>query len=130
MIKPYILTIAGHDPSGGAGITADIDTIRQLGGKGLSVCTALTVQDDLTFKKCIWTDAGIILEQLEILMDRYPVQIAKIGIVETTEVLHKILNFLKYKNPAIRIIWDPVVKSGSGYTFHDSIKLTELYKLL
>lgn len=130
MIKPYILTIAGHDPSGGAGITADIDTIWQLGGKGLSVCTALTVQDDLTFKKCIWTDAGIILEQLEILMDRYPVQIAKIGIVETTEVLHKILNFLKYKNPAIRIIWDPVVKSGSGYTFHDSIKLTELYKLL
>ncbi|MGS2764953.1 thiamine phosphate synthase [Sinomicrobium sp. M5D2P9] len=130
MMKPYILTIAGHDSCGGAGMTADIETVQNLGGKGLSVCTALTVQNDLTFKKCIWTDTGLILEQLELLMDSYPVQVAKIGIVENMEIMHKILGLLQYKNPGIRIIWDPVLKSGSGYAFHDSIKLTELYEIL
>ncbi|MEP0479930.1 MAG: bifunctional hydroxymethylpyrimidine kinase/phosphomethylpyrimidine kinase, partial [Nonlabens sp.] len=54
--KNYILTIAGIDPSSGAGITSDIKTFEAHNLYGLSVCTAVTVQNDVSFKKCIWIE--------------------------------------------------------------------------
>ncbi|MBC9798490.1 thiamine phosphate synthase [Sinomicrobium weinanense] len=130
MGNPYILTIAGHDPCGGAGITADLKTMEDLGVHGLSACTALTVQSDTVLKKCEWTDAGLIVEQIEILMESYPVQAVKIGIIEDLEVLNTIVHLLKAKDPGIRIIWDPVLRSGSGYDFHNRIKVRDLHGIL
>jgi len=52
--RPYILTIAGFDPSGGAGLTADIKTFESLKCYGLAVCTANTVQNDTAFSACYW----------------------------------------------------------------------------
>ncbi|WP_108807295.1 hydroxymethylpyrimidine/phosphomethylpyrimidine kinase [Aquimarina spinulae] len=121
MIKrPYILTIAGFDPSSGAGLTADIKTIEALKGYGLSVCTANTIQNDVEFKTCYWTDIDVIKSQVEILFDRFAIAYVKIGIVKNWEVLNAIIDVLLEKNNTIKIVLDPVLKSSSDFDFRSS----------
>jgi hydroxymethylpyrimidine/phosphomethylpyrimidine kinase len=78
----YILTIAGHDPSGGAGITSDIKTFEAHGLYGLSVCTAITVQNDIKFESCCWVSTDTILAQIEIVFEQFEINVVKIGIIE------------------------------------------------
>jgi len=114
----YILTIAGHDPSGGAGITSDIKTFEAHGLYGLSVCTALTVQNDVEFNQCIWTDLEVILSQIETLFKRFTIQVVKIGIVESWNVLLAILKCLHALNSEIKVVLDPVIQASAGFDFH------------
>ncbi|WP_106790937.1 hydroxymethylpyrimidine/phosphomethylpyrimidine kinase [Aquimarina sp. Aq78] len=118
--RPYILTIAGFDPSNGAGLTADIKTIEALKGYGLSVCTANTIQNDVEFKTCYWTDIDVIKSQVEILFDRFAIAYVKIGIVQSWKILNTIIDVLLEKNNAIKIVLDPVLKSSSDFDFHSS----------
>ncbi|GAA3590931.1 hydroxymethylpyrimidine/phosphomethylpyrimidine kinase [Flavivirga amylovorans] len=118
--KTYILTIAGHDPSGGAGLTSDIKTFESHGLYGLSVCTAMTIQNDIDFKQCIWTKADVIIAQIEILFKRFKIHTVKIGIVESWEVLHYILNKLHELNSDIKIVLDPIIKASAGFDFHET----------
>ncbi|CAM1342097.1 hydroxymethylpyrimidine/phosphomethylpyrimidine kinase [Tenacibaculum amylolyticum] len=117
--RPYILTIAGFDPSSGAGLTADIKTFEALRCYGLSVCTANTVQNDISFSKCYWTPVEIIKEQIDILFDRFKIDVVKIGIVENWSVLNMILNVIKTKNASCKIVLDPVLKSSTAFDFHE-----------
>lgn len=123
--KPYVLSIAGMDPSAGAGFLADVKTFEALGCYGLAVNTANTVQNDEEFKSCNWTSEEIIFQQLEILLKRFPVEVVKIGIVENFSVLKKLVDFLNFQNEKIKIIWDPVIKSSSGFTFQETQELQE-----
>ncbi|WP_459210014.1 hydroxymethylpyrimidine/phosphomethylpyrimidine kinase [Aquimarina rhabdastrellae] len=116
--RPYILTIAGFDPSSGAGITADIKTIEQLKGYGLGVCTANTVQSDLKFEQCYWMPIAQLKEQIAILYDSFKIEYVKIGIVENIAVLKTIISSLIAKNPNVKIIIDPVLTSSTAYEFH------------
>lgn len=117
--RPFVLSIAGFDPSGGAGLLADVKTFEGLGCYGLAVNTANTIQNDLKFKACYWTSEAIILQQLELLLESFPVEVVKIGIVENLQVLNKVIDKLRNRNKSIRIIWDPVLKSSSGFTFQE-----------
>lgn len=128
--KNYILTIAGHDPSGGAGLTSDIKTFEAHGLYGLSVCTAITVQNDTSFKSCKWVDLELILNQIAVLFERFTIPVVKIGIVENWEVLYKITRFLKEKNTNIKIVLDPVLTASSNFNFHDSSHLSVFEKAL
>ena len=85
--RPNILTIAGFDPSNGAGLTADVKTFETLKCYGLSVCTANTIQDDSEFKACHWMPVEVILDQIEVLFKRFQINYVKIGIVENWETL-------------------------------------------
>ncbi len=114
----YILTIAGHDPSSGAGITSDIKTFEAHGLYGLSVCTAITVQNDIAFKQCIWTDVNIILAQIETLFERFEISVVKIGIVQSWKDLSLILDKLHELNAEIKIVLDPIFKASAGFDFH------------
>ena len=114
----YILTIAGHDPSGGAGLIADIKTFEAHGLYGLSVCTAITVQNDVDFKSCIWTDVDVIFSQIETLFDRFKINVVKIGIVESWQILMRIVYKLKSLQPDIKIVLDPILKATAGFDFH------------
>lgn len=116
----YILTIAGHDPSAGAGLTADIKTFHAYGFYGLSVCTAITVQNDAHFKQCIWTNITVITEQIETLFERFKITVVKIGIVQSWPTLLTILNCLHRLNPDVKIILDPVIKATAGFDFHST----------
>lgn len=125
--RPFVLSIAGFDPSGGAGLLADVKTFENLGCYGLAVNTANTIQNDSKFEACHWTSEAIILQQLELLLESFPVEVVKIGIVEDLQVLDRVLQKLLMKNKDIRIIWDPVLKSSSGFSF---LELKEFQKNL
>ena len=119
-VRPYIMTIAGFDPSGGAGLLADIKTIEALKCYGVGICTANTVQNDREFINCYWTPIDVIKEQLTILMERFSVKVVKIGIVEDWKKLLQIVDFLQGYNDQIKIILDPVLSSSSGFDFEES----------
>lgn len=116
--RPKVLTIAGFDPSGGAGLVADTKTFENLKCYGLAVCTANTIQNDTDFKACYWTPITQIKEQITILFDRFEIDFVKIGIVENWSVLNEIVDFLHQKNPKVSIVVDPVLKSSSDFEFH------------
>jgi hydroxymethylpyrimidine/phosphomethylpyrimidine kinase len=116
--RPNVLTIAGFDPSGGAGVLADCKTFEQHAVYGFGVCSALTVQTDDTFLNIHWLPAEQIIEQLQPLMNKFVVSACKIGIIDSLETLLEVIVFLKESNPAIQIVWDPVLKASTGYDFH------------
>lgn len=116
--RPYILTIAGLDPSSGAGITSDIKTFEAHGLYGLSVCTAITVQNDIEFKRCQWISKEVILSQIDILFERFNINTVKIGIIENWQTLLVVLNKLHALNSEIKIILDPILNATAGFDFH------------
>jgi hydroxymethylpyrimidine/phosphomethylpyrimidine kinase len=116
----YIVSIAGFDPSSGAGITSDIKTFEAHGVYGLSVCTAVTVQNDIDFKNCQWIPSEIILQQIETLFERFQIPVFKIGIVESWATLLLIVTKLHELNSDIKIILDPIIKASAGFDFHSN----------
>lgn len=116
--KKYILSIAGLDPSSGAGITSDIKTFEAHHFYGLSVCTAVTVQNDMDFKNCHWIPTDLILQQTETLFERFKINIVKIGIIQSWEALSLVLDKLHSLNSEIKIILDPIIKATAGFDFH------------
>lgn len=116
--RPYVLSIAGFDPSGGAGILADVKAFEMHRVYGFGVCSALTVQNDTDFRKVQWLGTQEITEQLEPLVSRFDIRACKIGIVQNMDVLLEIILYLKRRQPAIQIILDPVLKASAGFAFH------------
>lgn len=128
--KTFILTIAGIDPSSGAGITSDIKTFEAHGLYGLSVCTGVTVQNDTDFKECIWIEKEIILKQIRTLFERFSISVVKIGIIQSWEVLLEVVQVLKKLNPSIQIVLDPILKASAGFDFHSKQDLKVFEKVL
>ena len=91
----YILTIAGFDPTNGAGLTSDLKTFQAHGLYGLSVCTAVTVQNTSEFNTSHWLETEVILDQIKILFKEFKIDVVKIGIVQNWEVLSLIIKELK-----------------------------------
>jgi hydroxymethylpyrimidine/phosphomethylpyrimidine kinase len=114
----YILSIAGLDPSSGAGITSDIKTFEAHGLYGLSVCTAITIQNDINFKQCVWTEPAVIQSQIETLLNRFDISVVKIGIIESYKITLDILLQLRNLNTNVKIVLDPILKASAGYHFH------------
>lgn len=116
-VKPVALSIAGFDPSGGAGVLADIKTFEQFRVYGFGVITADTVQDEKQVYDVTWKSSDHICQQIEPLLKAHHVPVAKIGIVENDMVFATIKDCLTAYNPDIHIVWDPILRSTSGYPF-------------
>lgn len=116
--RPYALSIAGFDPSGGAGILADVKTMEALDVYGLSVVTAITVQNDLCFQHVQWLDLALIQDQITLLLERYPVQYVKIGLYRSWSELEQLVLFLRQDYPNLYIVVDPIFRASAGYDFH------------
>ena len=125
----HVLTIAGFDPSAGAGVLSDIKTFEAHGVKGIGVCTALTAQNEEEFKEVFWIDEKKILAQMETLLSLYEVSHVKIGLIKNTRVLSNIITELYTYNPNTRIIWDPILKASAGSVFHGDINHHEVAKI-
>lgn len=125
----YILTIAGLDPSSGAGITSDIKTFEAHNLYGLSVCTAVTVQNDIEFKNCIWIKKKVILNQIDILFKRFPIAVVKIGIIESWDRLLEVIQTLKHLNSKVKIVVDPILSASTGFRFHNTQDL-EVFEMV
>jgi len=119
--KNHVLSIAGFDPSAGAGILADIKTFEAHQVYSFGVCSAITFQNDKEFENVEWIEVENIIKQIELLFKRSKTDWVKIGLIENVVVLKRIVEYLVMQNPDIRIIWDPILKSSSGFVFHEKI---------
>lgn len=115
--RPFVLSIAGFDPCGGAGILADIKTFEQHKVYGLGINSATTLQTENNFISIKWVDINDILKALETMLNQYDVKAVKIGIVENITVLKSIVCFIHQKNARIKMVVDTVLKSSSGFNF-------------
>ncbi len=116
-IRPFALSIAGFDPSGGAGILADIKTFEQLKTYGLGVITANTIQTEHEFDSVNWVNQELLYKQAKVILEKYPISHVKIGIIESLDVLAKLIHLIQFVQPQAKIIWDPVIKSSTEFNF-------------
>jgi hydroxymethylpyrimidine/phosphomethylpyrimidine kinase len=123
-----VLTIAGFDPSAGAGVLADIKAFEHCKVSGQAVCTALTVQNEDCFEKPNWLTWEQIKSQLQALSKVRIFNYVKIGLVENPQTLGKILRWLRRKYPNAFIIWDPILRASSGFEFnkHNAVSWRKL----
>jgi len=124
------MSVAGYDPTGGAGLLADIKTFEQLKVQGLGVCTAMTVQTESQCLSLEWQPLKTILSTIDVLMKNYHVETVKIGVVKDTEFLSEIIKTIKINNSEAKIVWDPVLKSTSEFSFFDLNTISDLKNVL
>src|SRR5580700_7191422 len=116
---PVVLTIAGFDPSSGAGVTADIKTIAAHECFGVSCITALTVQSTLGVRRVEGVDPKIVAETLHALVSDFAVEAVHIGMLGNAEVVAVVADFLgKARLP--HVVLDPILKSSSGADLLDA----------
>jgi hydroxymethylpyrimidine/phosphomethylpyrimidine kinase len=127
--RPCVLSVAGFDPSGGAGLLADIKAFELNKVQGFGVCTALTFQNDINFHSVKWVNSEDILRQIDVLYERFKINWVKIGLVENMLVLETIVAHLKKINSGIKIIWDPIIKASAGFVFHQEVKKSDLERI-
>jgi hydroxymethylpyrimidine/phosphomethylpyrimidine kinase len=120
---PVILTIAGFDPSSGAGVTADIKTIAAHGCYGVSCITAMTVQSTAGVRRVDPIDPGLVTATLEELAADIPIAAVHIGMLGAAKVVKSVVEFLgsrSGKTQLPNIVLDPILKSSSGADLLDS----------
>lgn len=110
----HLLTIAGSDSSGGAGIQADLKTFAAHGTFGMSVITAVTAQNTCGVTRVQDIDAEVVQAQIEAVFDDIRVDAVKIGMVSRPEIIRAIAAGLRRYRPPV-IVVDPVMISKSGY---------------
>lgn len=128
---PVVLTIAGFDPSSGAGITADIKTIAAHGCYGISCITAITVQSTSGVKRVEPSDPALISDILEELASDLEISAVHIGMLGSAKVAKAVADFLaaprraaaksgSLKTRLPNVVLDPILRSSSGAELLDS----------
>src|ERR1700748_989944 len=112
-VRPRVLVIAGYDPSGGAGVLADIKTLEANGVYGYAVCTALTFQNEREIRRIQWLPESDIFEQIDLCYASASFDWVKIGITGSMASAVAAIRHLQQHNPAVRVILDPVIKASS-----------------
>ena len=116
-MMPIALTIAGSDPSGGAGIQADLKTFHQFGVYGMSVITLLTVQNTCTVSAVKTVAPQLVLDQLDAVLEDLPPQAAKTGALGNSEVIRAVAGHAaRFLFP---LVVDPVMISKHGAALLD-----------
>ena len=110
---PNLLTIAGTDPSGGAGIQADLKTFSALGTYGMSVITGLVAQNTRGVRSVHQVPASFVTEQLDAVFDDCRVDAVKIGMLATADVIEAVAGVLAARRPRY-VVLDPVMVAKSG----------------
>lgn len=124
-LPPIVLSFAASDPTGGAGIQADLLTLASMGCHPLSVVTALTVQDTRGVEALLAIDADWVSEQAHVLLEDMPVAAFKLGVLGSAENAAVIADLLE-DYPAIPVVVDPVVASGRGDPLADEALIDAL----
>lgn len=124
-----VLTIAGSDSCGGAGIQADLKTMSALGVYGMSVITAVTAQNTTGVYEVQEIDKKVIEAQIRCIFEDIQVDAVKIGMVSNAEII-KIIRELLIEYKAKNIVLDPVMVSKSGYFLLKPEAVNELKNLI
>jgi hydroxymethylpyrimidine/phosphomethylpyrimidine kinase len=110
---PLVLTFAASDPSGGAGMQADLLTLSSMGCHPLSVITALTVQDTIGVEGVLAIDSDWVADQARALLEDMPVDAFKVGVLGSVENIAAIAEIVS-DYPEVPLVLDPVLASGRG----------------
>ncbi len=110
---PRVLSIAGTDPTGGAGIQADLKSIGANGGYGMAVVTALVAQNTQGVRSVHTPPVNFLLEQLNAVSDDVVIDAVKIGMLGRQDVIDVVRNWLTLNRPPV-VVLDPVMVSTSG----------------
>ena len=110
---PLVLTFAASDPSGGAGLQADLLTLSSMGCHPLSVVTALTVQDTIGIEGVLAIDSDWVADQARALLEDVPVDAFKVGVLGSVENIAAIAEIVS-DYPDVPLVLDPVLASGRG----------------
>ncbi len=111
--KPVVLCISGHDPSGGAGIQADIEAVAVQGCHAASLITCLTVQDSSGVSELHPVQPELVLNQANLLLQDYRIDAIKIGLLGSREMTD-VLRQIRQRLPHIPMVLDTVLASGGG----------------
>ena len=128
-IPPIVLTFAATDPSGGAGLQADILTIASMGCHPLSVVTAVTVQDTGGVDDVLPMDAEWVSDQARAVLEDMPVAAFKIGLLGSVENIAAIAEIIS-DYPNIPLVFDPILASGRGDELSNEDMLGAMCELL
>lgn len=126
---PKVLSIAGFDPTSGAGITADIKTAEAFRCYGLSAISAIVVQDSREVKETSAVRADVLKRQIELLLHDMEIQSAKIGVLPSAENVKTVAKSLS-SHKVKHVVVDPIIASSSGYHFLDEEAIHALKKEL
>ena len=110
---PIVLTFAAADPSGGAGLQADILTLSSMGCHALSVVTAVTVQDTIGVEGVLPLEAEWVADQARCVLEDMPVTVFKVGLLGSVEIIAAIAEVVS-DYPEVPLVLDPVLTSGRG----------------
>ncbi|MEW5792068.1 MAG: bifunctional hydroxymethylpyrimidine kinase/phosphomethylpyrimidine kinase [Pseudomonadota bacterium] len=128
-VYPAVLTIAGFDPSGGAGIQADLLTFASMGAHGCAAVTAVTVQDTANVKGYISLDPNDVVAQARSVLEDIPVQAIKLGMLSSVGVVEAIAVLLN-DYPNLPMVLDPVLRAGGGGSLAEDGVLDAILNLL
>jgi hydroxymethylpyrimidine kinase/phosphomethylpyrimidine kinase len=116
--QPVVLTIAGFDPSGGAGALADIKTFAAFGCYGLAAITSLTFQNTSHVRGALNQNVDTVLRQLSPLFDDFEISAIKTGMLPTAEIIRGVACVIKDHSVPVVVV-DPVLRSTSGFALAD-----------
>jgi len=127
--KPTVLCFSGLDPTGGAGIQADIETLFSIGCHCAPVVTALTVQNTQNVIDVKPTEPGLLVQQARAILEDMPVDAIKLGMlgsVEAVEIVHTLLQ--DYDD--LPVVLDPIAAAGGGFELSGDDVLAAINNLL
>jgi hydroxymethylpyrimidine/phosphomethylpyrimidine kinase len=126
---PVVMTFAGNDPSGGAGILADIETIASMGCHAVPIITAITVQDTENIKRIEVMEPELVVEQARAVLEDMQVDCFKIGMIGSEEVAVAIHTLLM-DYPNIPVVLDPILRAGGGTQMADEDLIDAMIELI
>jgi len=122
---PVIMCFSGHDPSGGAGLQADIEAIAANHAHACTVTTALTVQDSARVKRLVPVEVDLFQDAANTILNDMPISAFKTGLLADAKIAQAIIDITK-QHPNVPLVVDPVLASGAGNTLANA----ELIKII
>ena len=129
MMRPTVLCFSGLDPSGGAGLQADIEAVGQSGAHAAIACTAITIQDSQQVYGFEAVSSALLLQQANAVINDLPVKAIKSGMLGTTDNIAALSEFLQDKADLAYVL-DPVLVANSGGNLGDQATLVNAFKTL
>jgi len=120
-----VLTVAGFDPSGGAGVLADIKTIAAFGCYGVAAISGITFQNTLGVNGAASENPLIVRQQLAPLFDDFEIAAVKTGMLPTAEIVHEVAGLIRKRATPVVVV-DPVLRSTSGFDLLDHAAIDAL----
>ncbi len=111
--RPVVLCLSGHDPSGGAGLQADIEALQAQGCHAAPTVTALTVQDTANVVSFRVLDRDWVLAQARTVIADLPIAAIKLGMLGSVEMVDTVIEIIQAL-PGVPVVYDPVLRAGGG----------------